>query len=98
MPSKQSVSREFARILISTELLCAPIYSLRDTLRTNEYGLRASSGSVGHPLADAFASFESLSTSASHMVFVTYNAIRPRFQHQLPSNNLTLPRPQGGLF
>ena len=30
-----------------------------DTLRMNEYGLPASSGSSGHPLRDSFASCES---------------------------------------
>src|SRR5580765_7477097 len=42
-----------------------------DTLRTNEYGLRASSGSSGHPLPDAFASCESLLMSVGRMASVT---------------------------
>jgi hypothetical protein len=42
-----------------------------DTLRVNAYGLPLSSASAGHPLADAFASLESVSTSVSRMVFVT---------------------------
>ncbi len=41
------------------------------TLRMNEYGLRASSGSSGQPLPDEFASQASLFTSVSRIVSVT---------------------------
>ena len=69
MPGKVAMS-ELAILFPAIAHDCF-VFGEDTTLRTNEYGLRASSGSSGHPLPDEFASCESFLMSVSRMESVT---------------------------